>query len=86
MYQDSDFLFIFCQDQLGKLSAAQEELHDPLLHAKQWVVTGEVGAASGGTDDDVAEDWEDALSRTLSHTKLIFELVHGNDSAGDDVA
>jgi hypothetical protein len=50
------------------------------------VVTGEAGVVSGGTDDDVAEDWEDALSRTLSSTQLVFELVHGNDAAGDDVA
>ena len=68
------------------MRAAQHNLHNPLLLTKQRVVTGEVGVASGGTDDDVAEDWEDALSRTLSSTQLVFELVHGNDAAGDDVA
>ncbi len=68
------------------MRAAQHNLHNPLLLTKQRVVTGEAGVVSGGTDDDVAEDWEDALSRTLSSTQLVFELVHGNDAAGDDVA
>jgi hypothetical protein len=68
------------------LRAAQQNLHNPVLLTKQRVVTVEAGVASGGTDDDVAEDWEDALSRTLSSTQLVFELVHGNDAAGDDAA